>query len=49
LEREIWGSIQFIECDKNKVGGREGGRAKNISQKLSMNSSNSQTNLERKN
>jgi hypothetical protein len=23
LEREIWGSIQFMECDKNKVG--EGG------------------------
>jgi hypothetical protein len=25
LEREIWGSIQFMECDKNKVWeGREG-------------------------
>jgi hypothetical protein len=25
LEREIWGSIQFMECEKNKVvEGREG-------------------------
>jgi hypothetical protein len=25
LEKEIWGNIQFMECDKNKVGeGREG-------------------------
>jgi hypothetical protein len=35
--REIWGSIQFMECDKIKCG-RGGRENKNISQKLSMKS-----------
>jgi hypothetical protein len=36
LEREIWGSIQFMECDKQSGGGK--GEKTNISLKLSMNS-----------